>query len=128
MVSAMAGFGPLPDAQNGGGDPGALERTMQRLAHVGARAGSAVEERAYAAGLLSTKKLPLPDSPGIGFMKTGTTWLYENLRCHPDLHLTDAKELRYFDTPRYLQPLARYAENFRGADGKVKGEISPSYA
>ena len=128
MVFAMAGFGPLPDTQPSSGEAGALERTLQRLARVGSRAVSAVEKRAYAAGLLSTKQLPLPDFLGIGFMKTGTTWLYENLRSHPDLHLADAKELRYFDTQRYLQPFARYAENFRGANGKSKGEISPSYA
>lgn len=127
----MPGFGPLPDAQTGGNGAASdstVERTMQRLARVGARAISAVEKRAYAVGLLSTKRLPLPDFLGIGFMKTGTTWLYENLRCHPELHLADAKELRYFDTPRYLEPLARYAGNFQGANGRLKGEISPSYA
>ncbi len=41
----------------------------------------------------SAKKLCLPDFLGIGFPKAGTTWLYENLRAHPDIFVSHSKEL-----------------------------------
>ena len=37
---------------------------------------------------------------GIGAQKSGTTWLAEVLRAHPDVHM-GAKELHYWDTIRY---------------------------
>jgi hypothetical protein len=33
----------------------------------------------------------------IGAQKAGTTWLYANLKSHPDIHLTPLKEVHYFD-------------------------------
>ena len=39
----------------------------------------------------------LPNFLGIGAQKSGTTWLYQNLRRHPDLWLPPIKELHYFD-------------------------------
>lgn len=33
----------------------------------------------------------------IGAQKAGTTWLYANLKVHPDVHLTPIKEIHYFD-------------------------------
>ena len=39
----------------------------------------------------------LPSFLGIGVQKGGTSWLYENLRCHPELFLPDQKELHFFD-------------------------------
>ena len=33
----------------------------------------------------------------IGAQKAGTTWLYENLAAHPDVHVPKAKEVHYFD-------------------------------
>jgi len=38
-----------------------------------------------------------PQFLGIGAQKAGTTWLYENLRRHPQLWLPPVKELHYFD-------------------------------
>lgn len=35
---------------------------------------------------------------GIGAQKAGTTWLYEQLRAHPDVHMGDVKEVHYWDT------------------------------
>lgn len=32
----------------------------------------------------------------VGAMKAGTTWLYEHLRNHPDIHFTPEKEIHYF--------------------------------
>jgi hypothetical protein len=37
---------------------------------------------------------------GIGAQKAGTTWLYQNLRAHPDVWLPPEKELHYFDEKR----------------------------
>ncbi|MBZ8181785.1 sulfotransferase domain-containing protein [Oscillatoria salina] len=41
--------------------------------------------------------MTLPDFLCIGAMKSGTTWLYNNLRYHPNLWLPPVKELHYFD-------------------------------
>lgn len=38
-----------------------------------------------------------PDFICIGAPKTGTTWLYENLKNHPDVELPYIKELHFFD-------------------------------
>jgi hypothetical protein len=81
----------------------------------------------YSRGALSVKDLELPDFLGIGAQKAGTTWLYENLRCHPDVFLPDKKELHYFDR-RFHRSLRSYARYFEAGAGKVKGEITPSYA
>ena len=37
-----------------------------------------------------------PDFIGIGAQKAGTTWLYRNLRAHPQIHMPH-KEVHYFD-------------------------------
>jgi hypothetical protein len=34
---------------------------------------------------------------GIGAAKSGTTWLFQNLRSHPQMHAMPLKELHYFD-------------------------------
>ena len=41
-----------------------------------------------------------PDFLGIGAPKAGTTWLYENLRKHPEVWLPPTKELHYFNRSR----------------------------
>ncbi|MGB3642253.1 MAG: sulfotransferase [Rivularia sp. (in: cyanobacteria)] len=38
-----------------------------------------------------------PDFLCIGAQKAGTTWLYENLKKHPDIGLPNVKELHYFN-------------------------------
>jgi len=35
---------------------------------------------------------------GIGAQKAGTTWLYEQLKSHPEVHMGDLKEVHYWDT------------------------------
>lgn len=42
-----------------------------------------------------------PDFIGIGAPKAGTTWLYYQLKDHPDLWLPPVKELHYFNWPRF---------------------------
>jgi len=123
------------------------------------------------------------DFLGIGAQKAATSWLYQNLRHHPDIWLPPRKELHYFDrspiypSPSYLasehlihrlfgtedynkgllnqfirgllhgirekdwnqtQWMLRYflgtynddwyRSLFRAGEGKVKGEITPSYS
>ena len=90
-------------------------------------AWTAPEKWAYTRGLRSPASLSLPDFLCIGAQKAGTSWLYENLRCHPDLFLPDQKELHFFDR-RYHRSLRFYARKFVAGAGKVKGEITPAYS
>ena len=39
----------------------------------------------------------LPDFLGIGAQRTGTTWLWENLRRHPEIWMPERKEIHYFE-------------------------------
>jgi hypothetical protein len=73
-----------------------------------------------------------PTFLGIGSMRCGSTWLYEVLRCHPEIQMSHAKEMDFFFMPQMLQyDLTWYAAHFRrekGAEPKpVRGEISPRY-
>ena len=45
----------------------------------------------------SCKNKKGPDFLGIGSMRSGTSWLYQTLRKHPEVWLPPLKELRYFD-------------------------------
>ena len=69
----------------------------------------------------------LPDFLGIGAQKSGTTWLHENLRQHPDLFLPAEKELHFFDL-HYDRGLSRYTRAFREAGRRLAGEITPAYS
>jgi hypothetical protein len=46
----------------------------------------------------------LPDFLGIGASRSGTTWLYENLKRHPEIWMPPIKEVHYFDTS-HLSPI-----------------------
>jgi len=75
----------------------------------------------------------LPTFLGIGSMRCGSTWLYEALKCHPDVRLSESKELDFFFMPQMLRhDLDWYEAHFVPEDGNgpkpVRGEISPSYA
>jgi Sulfotransferase domain len=75
------------------------------------------------------RKVPagLPDFLCIGTQKSGTTWLYEQLKKHPGICLADEKEVHYFDW-FFHRPLRWYLSHFTCAAGKVKGEITPGYS
>ncbi|HTE90830.1 MAG TPA: sulfotransferase [Terriglobales bacterium] len=75
----------------------------------------------------------LPTFLGIGSMRCGSTWLYQVLRCHPDIRLSDRKEMDFFFMYRMLQHdlnwyEAQFAPENGGAPKPVRGEISPLYA
>ncbi len=65
-------------------------------------------------------------------MRCGSTWLYQVLKCHPDIRL-NRKEMDFFFMRQMLQhDLHWYEAHFEPEDGgepkPVRGEISPLYA
>jgi hypothetical protein len=85
-----------------------------------------LEKRWYASWPGAADRLPLPDFLGIGAQKAGTTWLWENLRQHPEIFVPDKKELHYFDN-KFDQSLRYYTHRFEEARGRIKGEVTPAY-
>lgn len=70
----------------------------------------------------------LPNFLYIGPDKAGSSWLHETLIQHPQVYLTPAKDLYFFDR-YYDRGLAWYAEQFRDArpEHVVVGEICQDY-
>jgi hypothetical protein len=68
-----------------------------------------------------------PDFLVIAPPRSGTTWLYENLRQHPELYLPEVKEVRYFDTEWRRYDINWYLGHFASAGNRIKGEVSPPY-
>lgn len=60
----------------------------------------------------------------IGMPRSGTTWLYENLKLHPDACVSDVKEIN-----RYLKDMSdqKYLAYFNGCNDRVMMDISPLY-
>ncbi|MCH2181433.1 MAG: sulfotransferase domain-containing protein [Mariniblastus sp.] len=100
-----------------------LRRGIQKLKNLAGK----IDRRSYTCGLRSIEALSLPDFLGIGAQKAGTSWLAKNLRCHPELFVSEEKELHYFDRD-FHRPLRHYASHFAQAGDRVKGEITPAYA
>lgn len=69
-----------------------------------------------------------PDFLGIGAQKSGTTWLYENLKRHPGIGFPADKEIHFWD--RDLEKgVQSWLDLFVDADAQRKlGEITPAYA
>ncbi|MCS4150735.1 sulfotransferase domain-containing protein [Salinibacter ruber] len=73
----------------------------------------------------------------IGAEKSGTTWLYDRLRRHPDVFMPSVKELHFFNSRNSnLEPADTYASkglewyeyHFRNVDGEAAvGEATPMY-
>lgn len=69
----------------------------------------------------------LPNFLYVGPDKAGSSWLHEIMLRHPDVYLTPAKDLYYFDR-YYDRGLAWYASQFRDArDERVVGEVCQDY-
>ena len=69
-----------------------------------------------------------PDFIGIGAPKAGTTWIFENLRKHPDIFVTPVKETNFFHYIDMYDRIDEYKKHFSGSDRYVvKGEISVRY-
>lgn len=81
----------------------------------------------------------MPDFIGIGAAKSGTSWLWHNLRKHRDIWTPMRKELHFFDVdirkrclpvvPFSVEARIRYARHFIPGKilGKVTGEVTPGY-
>src|SRR6266513_3649650 len=74
-----------------------------------------------------------PTFVGIGSMRCGSTWLYEVLKCHPEIQMSDSKEMAFFCMPQMLElGFGWYAAHFSAGNGSepkpVRGEITPRYA
>lgn len=67
-----------------------------------------------------------PTFIGIGAQKAATTWLHVTLSAHPDVFVSDPKELDFF-TDRYNRGFEWYERHFIAAEAAVRGETSPSY-
>jgi hypothetical protein len=63
----------------------------------------------------------------IGAPKTGTTSLHAYVAQHPDVSMSDPKELRYFWRDDWRERVDWYASHF-DADRRVRGETTPAYA
>ncbi len=69
----------------------------------------------------------LPDFLYIGTSKAGSTWLFNTLAIHPEVHLASSKGLYFFDQ-HYDRGIDWYLDQFGGAgDARAMGEISHSY-
>jgi len=78
------------------------------------------------------------DFVGIGASKAGTTWLGNMLGDHPQLCMSEPKEVHFFNdrmafrsgmsTPNYTKGISWYQKYFRHCPASsLKGEISPRY-
>jgi len=87
------------------------------------------------------------DFMGIGVTKAGTTWVSKMLNAHPEVCMSEPKEIRYFNyfsphkykhyyegrrelflNKNYNKPFSWYKKHFRHCRGeKIKGEFSPTY-
>jgi Sulfotransferase domain len=85
------------------------------------------EKWLYSFGILSTKGLCLPDFLGIGAQKSGTMWLYENLRYHPEIIIPENPNDPHYFEQQFHRSLAFYSSKFKGMNTKIKGEIRPAY-
>ena len=104
----------------------------KKLNLLGRKMPSESKEGVYKQGLSAQRCSPT--FLGIGSMRCGSTWLYEVLRCHPDIQLSNPKEIGFFfSTPRTMlkHDLDWYEKHFEPPDGDkpkpVRGEIAPEY-
>lgn len=66
---------------------------------------------------------------GIGSPRSGSTWLYEQLRQHPDVAVSTPKETKFFaDLNLYEDDIELYEKYFPNAESaKLRFEFDPSY-
>ncbi len=69
----------------------------------------------------------LPNLIIIGAPKCGTTSLHFYLDQHPEISMSERKELRYFSRPDWRERREWYERQFEGFDTAVRGEASPRY-
>src|SRR3954466_15902853 len=88
-------------------------------------------EATVRSGAATTSLSRLANLVVIGVNKAGTTSLFDYLGRHPDIGLSDLKELRYFTPLRYgepLGPLDSYAQHFdHCVEERYAVEATPGY-
>lgn len=67
-----------------------------------------------------------PDFIGIGAEKAATTWLWANLNAHPNIEMSQPKELNFFNL-QFDKGNDWYQQHFRQSPDCLQGEISPWY-
>ncbi|HMQ54553.1 MAG TPA: sulfotransferase [Anaerolineae bacterium] len=74
--------------------------------------------------------MTLPNFLGIGAPRSGSTWLYNLLRSHPDVYMSQRKEI-YFFRNSFHKGLSEYEKFFPGEEVAQKyvaiGEFTPYY-
>src|SRR5262245_36369070 len=74
-----------------------------------------------------TAERVLPTFIGIGAQRAGTTWAHNCLAQHPQVYMSEKKELHFFYA-HYDRGLDWYAAQFGSAgQATARGEISPDY-
>jgi hypothetical protein len=69
----------------------------------------------------------LPNFLIIGAARSGTTWLSKNLMLHPEVFMSEKKEIHFFDI-HFKEGLDFYEKHFEQSEKYlVRGEASPSY-
>lgn len=69
----------------------------------------------------------LPNFIGIGAQRSGTTWIYEMLKSHPQVCMSPEKEINFFND-HYNRGIDWYKKFFNECSReKVIGEFSPAY-
>ena len=63
---------------------------------------------------------------GIGAGKSGSTWLYENIRAHPEVFKGNPKEIQYFNK-HYKKGISWYENHFVNSQESICGEFSVQY-
>lgn len=64
----------------------------------------------------------------IGAARSGTTSLFKYLDPHPEIFMSDIKEINFFSNEKYWQKgFEWYERHFRESDHKIRGEASTSY-
>ena len=63
----------------------------------------------------------------IGAMKAGTTSLHNYLQSHPEIQMSEPKELNYFSNPKFWNRGLAWYESHFDSPAKVRGETSTSY-
>lgn len=122
--------------------------TPRRLIRTGRRIALRFLQLQYAKAAIWTERT-VPDFLCIGAPRTATTWLYHQLRNHPEFYLPRIKELRFFDEPVDFGYSDRtgllwqetfffdmhcaahwrwYWRQFAPANGRICGEITPAYS
>ena len=66
-----------------------------------------------------------PDFLIISPAKTGTTWLAQNLSCHPEIYIPRIKEIHYFNIYWTQFGFDWYLKHFQNSGNRKKGEATP---